>query len=344
MKTYISCPYSIPLENLERAHKELSAKYTNVNFKYHNRNAKLYSDKPIRECDIFAIMLPDNKFEYDIHALPSGCFKEILLARSLNKKITVIYLRQFDTKYHMYNLDPEYKNKIKGLYGEITIDDLNSKKFVNTINVKESDLTGQLEEIPLEIAQKVIDISLEQGCPNPLECLSFSLTNGFDFAETKEGHDFWYNVLIAKRYDLFYKEYPTIHSKSLGDIASIPSEIVVAMLNAQEKQGNLRNINIFKRNRFADFSEEGFNWDDTIEGLSFWAEILEDEKYSIFFDKYPKKSITDYSEKIQQSPLLTEKDWIERDEFVKTFNKTYDKEQSVSNNMLLLLSRKRRLK
>lgn len=90
----------------------------------------------------------------------------------------------------------------------------------------------------------------------------------------------------------------------------LPPEIQKRMLLEQEKQGNERNPNIFRENTSIGVAHGGFDWIETDDGYSFWAEVLKGD-FNRFFLRYPKKG---------EELLELEKD-----------TKTYPKVMEVSN-------------
>ena len=77
----------------------------------------------------------------------------------------------------------------------------------------------------------------------------------------------------------------------------LPLEIQNRMLEHQEKQGYLKNPDVFKKETGAGLTKKGFVWGHTIEGHDFWFDILHHGKFNIFYKIYPKK---DVSEKIDE--------------------------------------------
>lgn len=66
----------------------------------------------------------------------------------------------------------------------------------------------------------------------------------------------------------------------------LPFEIQERMLEEQVKQGNPRDLNVYRESIGAEFN--GFSWDKTKEGFSFWSGILSNNKIETFFEKYPR--------------------------------------------------------
>lgn len=69
----------------------------------------------------------------------------------------------------------------------------------------------------------------------------------------------------------------------------LPVEIQERMLLEQEKQGNKRNPEVFRKYLHADEERRGFDWDETDDGLKFWISVLTKEDFDCFFARYPKK-------------------------------------------------------
>lgn len=66
----------------------------------------------------------------------------------------------------------------------------------------------------------------------------------------------------------------------------LPLEIQERMLEEQDKQGNPRDLNVFRKIIHAGFN--GFFWNGTKEGYSFWRDILMNSNVETFFEKYPR--------------------------------------------------------
>lgn len=70
----------------------------------------------------------------------------------------------------------------------------------------------------------------------------------------------------------------------------IPDWIVEKMLDEQERQGNKRDVTIFKKNPYASvFDEEnGFSWDSSKDGYNYWYDIIRNGQYPEEPKKYPR--------------------------------------------------------
>ena len=59
----------------------------------------------------------------------------------------------------------------------------------------------------------------------------------------------------------------------------IKSDIINKMLNYQQEQTGKKDITIFELNPTASSFGNGFDWDETTEGIEYWSEILYELKY-----------------------------------------------------------------
>lgn len=95
--------------------------------------------------------------------------------------------------------------------------------------VQYSDLIGNISEFPIEVVQKMVERSTEQGrwsddigMTTFQNHISASGYGGFHWQPTPEGHSFWKRVIEYKRFDLFFDLYPckylgkTIYIKTDG--------------------------------------------------------------------------------------------------------------------------------
>lgn len=76
-----------------------------------------------------------------------------------------------------------------------------------------------------------------------------------------------------------------------GEIANFPIQIVEKMLSYQEKQGNARNVEIFEDYASRNRINGGFDWNYTDEGIAFWCNVIDNEKFDLFFEKFPNNEI-----------------------------------------------------
>lgn len=74
-----------------------------------------------------------------------------------------------------------------------------------------------------------------------------------------------------------------------GQLQGFPTEVVEKMLEYQVAQRNKRDISVFERERVANNTNGGFGWGHTAEGYDFWASVVEERNFKVFFDRYPAK-------------------------------------------------------
>lgn len=72
----------------------------------------------------------------------------------------------------------------------------------------------------------------------------------------------------------------------------LPPEIKNRMLEYQEEQGNSRNPDVFKELLDSHQNKGGFSWQGTVEGYGFWLEVLIEENFKKFYERYPKKDLS----------------------------------------------------
>ena len=76
-------------------------------------------------------------------------------------------------------------------------------------------------------------------------------------------------------------------SDLIGELEGFPIEVVQRMCEEQVAQGRKFNPEVFARFKFSE--GEGFSWEESIEGYSFWDEVIDEKNFNLFFEKYPKK-------------------------------------------------------
>lgn len=82
--------------------------------------------------------------------------------------------------------------------------------------------------------------------------------------------------------------YKVKQSDLKGAIANYPIEVVEKMIEHQVAQGNKPDVEAFYKYASNDAEEGGFNWKDTVEGVHFWDEVIGNNNYNVFFERYPK--------------------------------------------------------
>lgn len=68
-------------------------------------------------------------------------------------------------------------------------------------------------EFPKEIQELILKRQVEAGNPPDItlfdeNTIISSVNGGFTWDKTKEGSNFWYNILMDNNFEVFYKKYP----------------------------------------------------------------------------------------------------------------------------------------
>lgn len=71
-----------------------------------------------------------------------------------------------------------------------------------------------------------------------------------------------------------------------GRIKDFPIEVVQRMVNCQVEQGNKADVKIFQLNPDVPICD-GFDWEETSEGYSFWHDVIYHANFNLFFKKHP---------------------------------------------------------
>lgn len=81
--------------------------------------------------------------------------------------------------------------------------------------ITKKDLIGELENFPIEVVEKMLERQYEQV--NKIDISVFQKYSrsdiqrgGFHWADTIEGHGFWYSVINEEKFDIFFKYYPKL--------------------------------------------------------------------------------------------------------------------------------------
>lgn len=64
-----------------------------------------------------------------------------------------------------------------------------------------------------------------------------------------------------------------------GELEGFPENVVNAMLDEQERQGNPRDVTVFERNKLASTSIGGFEWSNTPDGAEYWTAIITKRRF-----------------------------------------------------------------
>ena len=81
--------------------------------------------------------------------------------------------------------------------------------------VTKNDLIGDIEGFPIEVVQKMVEEQVKQGDDADVTAFQESHYGGFFWLKTKDGADFWNEVICWKNFKLFFEKYPkSKHSDS----------------------------------------------------------------------------------------------------------------------------------
>lgn len=95
-----------------------------------------------------------------------------------------------------------------------------------------------------------------------------------------------------------------------GEIKNFPKDIVDVMIKRQVEQGGKADVSVFEKDK-----EAGFIWMDTIEGASFWNEVIINKNFILFYNKYSKyfkDETTGYSGELKGFPTEVVEKMLER--------------------------------
>lgn len=193
--------------------------------------------------------------------------------------------------------------------------------FIADITVKnESPFNTELREFPKEILSKMVGYQILQNNNNDLDdLLSDEPGKGFERNKTEEGEKFWEFIIDYKEFDIFFEKYPILRfseykkSESLelqildgekkkyviedflkdyipdGDLKIYPLEIIDKLLQYQLSHTNNIDISVFENDTLSGVDRGGFDWKETEEGIKFWEQIIINNEFDLFFERYPEK-------------------------------------------------------
>ncbi len=85
----------------------------------------------------------------------------------------------------------------------------------------------------------------------------------------------WFNIVSVED-----TTYPNIVVEESDPLSSIPKPIIKRMLHYQVKQGNPKNLEVFRLSLMAGRETGGFDWIDTNEGRFLWSQALIEDDYT----------------------------------------------------------------
>lgn len=76
-----------------------------------------------------------------------------------------------------------------------------------------------------------------------------------------------------------------------GDIKGFPVEVIAKMLERQYEQSEVVDVSVFENDKIAFVYQSGFDWNNTLEGDSFWHDVIMERDFSEFYKRYPKAEV-----------------------------------------------------
>lgn len=150
------------------------------------------------------------------------------------------------------------------------------------LKVVESDIYGAIKGFPLEVVQKMVELTIKEEhtvIEEALKILRNTPCSGFTWAETAEGNLFWHKVIARHEWWRFYERYPVNLSspiryavvKELCD-GCFPEEIVGYLGDYTPLSGRGKSGDIY----FAYPSIGGFRVGFAIKGSPRYKKIIKD--------------------------------------------------------------------
>lgn len=127
---YISCPMNVDYRHLEDVVFAIEH-HTHIKPNWWNRMT--YVSNCVDECDIFVLILPNNKFNSEKVMLPIGCRKELELAEKLGKKVFIAYRSTHGINIYKTNITNRMIEAIAGTTAEFHGECLNLTNKSNTM-------------------------------------------------------------------------------------------------------------------------------------------------------------------------------------------------------------------
>ena len=88
--------------------------------------------------------------------------------------------------------------------------DLDNLGWPNPFNIQESDITGKIEGIPIEIITLALIeyVLVSKQVKKPIKVLhDIGIIGLFGWNDSKDKHNFWSDIVNRKKYDVFYEKY-----------------------------------------------------------------------------------------------------------------------------------------
>lgn len=156
----------------------------------------------------------------------------------------------------------------------------------HTIKYAENGITVSTEDLPnknfpLEIFCRMVYNAILQGNTKEKAINAFKVRleesrsyGGFVWSESKEGCDFWRNIIRASKFEVYYDEYPECkgiyiienENKIPSFTAEMPTDIKQTIIKTAARLNRLEDI-------YTTNIKGLFTWDSTPQGFGFWEKI-----------------------------------------------------------------------
>lgn len=100
------------------------------------------------------------------------------------------------------------------------------------------------------------------------------------------------------------EEYKVKEEDLIGEIKDFPIEVVQKMVDCQVEQGNKADVTVFQKCRCETKEDNGFDWNETVDGFPLWSNVADYKDFNMFFEKYPKRELEGVNEQISNEPHL----------------------------------------
>ena len=80
------------------------------------------------------------------------------------------------------------------------------------MKVLKKDLKGEIQNFPVEVVEKMLEYQLKHTGKQDINIFinnKIAENKGFSWKITEEGKDFWDNVIVKEKFELFFQKYPS---------------------------------------------------------------------------------------------------------------------------------------
>jgi hypothetical protein len=178
---------------------------------------------------------------------------------------------------------------------------INAKKFIalhtedEEFDLENYEPKGQLIGFPKEVIARMLECQVEQGNKRDISVFEERISTGyiykgFDWHKTKEGCNFWFNVIKGKNFNVFFKIYPKKEDNQEFRVGDKVIDIISGL------RGKIIDINTLNNSIFVDFDENEiavFTLDGRDYSIDKYPRLLhyrDDYDYSVIdFNNLPKR-------------------------------------------------------